>query len=126
LKIFIQNSVLAAVAGVFWASQMKQASPTAIISSMPDLTAITAAILGGVAFMGGKGNLAGAFAGMLLLGVFSNMLNVLLVPTYWNVFAQGALLIAALVFDSVSNDQHERTLLKEAMADRMKVSAGQT
>jgi ribose/xylose/arabinose/galactoside ABC-type transport system permease subunit len=119
MKLFIQNSVLACVAGIFWASQMKLASPTAIVAALPDLSAITAAILGGVAFMGGKGNLAGAFAGMLLLNVFSNMLNVLRVPAYWNVFAQGALLIAALVFDHISNQQHERQLLKESMTDRM-------
>jgi ribose transport system permease protein len=116
-KLFVQNSILAAVSGVFWASQMKQASPTAIISSMPDLTAITAAILGGVAFMGGKGHLAGAFAGMLLLGVFENMLNVLRVPTYWNVFAQGALLIVALILDYMNTTRTEKTLLKEAMAN---------
>jgi ribose transport system permease protein len=117
MKLFIQNSVLAAIAGVFWASQMKQANPTAIVTSLPDLTAITAAILGGVAFMGGKGNLAGAFAGMLLLGVFTNMLNVLRVPSYWNVFAQGALLVVALIMDHVSNTRAERSLLREAMAD---------
>jgi ribose transport system permease protein len=119
MKLFIQNSVLACVAGVFWAAQMKLASPTAIVAALPDLSAITAAILGGVAFMGGKGNLAGAFAGMLLLNVFSNMLNVLRVPSYWNVFAQGALLIAALVFDHLSNEHHERALLKESILDRL-------
>ncbi|MDR3363749.1 MAG: ABC transporter permease [Clostridiales Family XIII bacterium] len=119
IKLFVQNSVLACVAGIFWASQMKLASPSAIVAALPDLSAITAAILGGVAFMGGKGNLAGAFAGMLLLNVFENMLNVLRVQPYWNIFAQGALLIAALVFDHISAEQHKRTLLKESMLDRL-------
>ncbi|MDR2487826.1 MAG: ABC transporter permease [Clostridiales Family XIII bacterium] len=114
MRLFIQNSVLAALAGVMWAAQMKQASPTALTSSLPDLTAITAAILGGVAFMGGKGNLAGAFAGMLLLNVFSNMLTILRVPTYWNISAQGALLIIALVLDHVSNTQSLRSLRKQS------------
>jgi ribose transport system permease protein len=116
-RLFVQNSILAALAGVFWAAQMKQASPTAIVSSGPDMAAITAVILGGVAFMGGKGNLSGAFAGALLLCVFENMLNVLRVPTFWNVFAQGALLIVALLLDHASNVHTERALLKEAMAN---------
>jgi ribose transport system permease protein len=117
-RLFIQNSILAALAGIFWASQMKQASPTALITAMPDLTAITAAILGGVAFMGGKGTHAGAFAGMLLVAVFANILNVLRVPSYWNIILQGTLLIIALIFDYVSAANRKRLLLKEAMLDR--------
>jgi len=100
--LFINNSVLASHAGVMWVAQKKLASPTNISSAGYDLSAITASILGGVAFMGGSGALGGAFVGMVLLSVFENALTILKVPNFWNLTAQGALLILALIIDTLS------------------------
>jgi ribose/xylose/arabinose/galactoside ABC-type transport system permease subunit len=99
--LYINNSVLAVFAGCVWVAQKKLASPTNIVTSAPDMSAITSSILGGVAFMGGAGTLAGAFVGMVLLNVFDNALTILKVPNYWNIAAQGLMLIAALILDSL-------------------------
>ena len=64
-----------------------------------EFDAITAAILGGVAFTGGKGNLAGCFIGLLIMQCFNNGLTVVNVSSFWQVVAKGLLLIAALIFD---------------------------
>ncbi|MDR1204791.1 MAG: ABC transporter permease [Peptococcaceae bacterium] len=109
--LFINNSVLAAVAGLLWTSQLKLASPTAIINAAPDLQVISAAILGGISFGGGGGHLGGALVAVLLLGVFDNMLSVLGVQSYWNVFAQGLLLAVALIFDYISTERRRKALL---------------
>ncbi|MDR2486641.1 MAG: ABC transporter permease [Clostridiales Family XIII bacterium] len=110
--LFINNSVLAVVAGLTWAAQMKLASPSALVLAMPDMRVIAAVILGGVSFFGGAGFITGAFAGLLLLNVFDNMLSVLQVQTFWNILMQGFVLILALFFDYMSQRSLERRVLK--------------
>ncbi len=111
LKLFVLNSILAAIGGLLWSAQNKVASPTSIINAAPDMKVISAAILGGVAFTGGSGNIGGPFVALLLLNVFDNMLKVLEVQSYWNVFAQGLLLAVALVFDYISTERRKKALL---------------
>ena len=109
--LFVINSIMAAIGGLLWTSQMKLASPTSIITDAPDMTVISAAILGGVAFTGGSGNLAGPFIALLLLNVLDNMLTVIGVQSYWNIVAQGLLLAVALIFDYVSAERRRKALL---------------
>ena len=110
--LFINNSILAAIGGLLWTAQIKLASPSAIISSAPDMSVISACILGGISFMGGAGNLGGALVALLLLGVFDNMLIVIGVQSYWNVFAQGFLLAVALVIDYINEERRRKAMLR--------------
>ena len=110
MMLLINNSVLASFAGLTWSTRSKLASPTAIISAGPDMRVISAAILGGVMFQGGSGDIGGAFVAILLLNVFQNILDVLSVPPYWNVVAQGALLILALILDYFNAERQRKIL----------------
>ena len=112
--LFINNGVLAVFGGFLWSSQVRLASPTAIISMEPGITIISASILGGVSFGGGAGTLAGPLVALLLLGVFNNMLQILGVQPYWSVFAQGFLLVLALIIDHISEERQRRALLAGA------------
>lgn len=110
LILYVNNGVLAAFAGLTWASKGKFASPSAFMTAGQDMRVISAAILGGVAFHGGAGDIAGTFVAVLLLNVFQNMLDVLSVPPYWNVVAQGVLLILALILDYFSSERQRKLL----------------
>ena len=77
---------------------------------------ISAAILGGIAFFGGAGNLISGFVGVLLLSIFNNMLIVIGVPTYWTVFAQGLVLAVALALDYFSTKRRQKALLAASAA----------
>lgn len=114
--LFLVNSGMACIGGLLWAANAKLASPVAIIDSAPDMQVISAAILGGIAFYGGAGNLVGGLIGVLLLNVFRNMLIVMGIPTYWTVFAQGFVLAVALVIDYVSNERRRKALLAASAA----------
>lgn len=114
--LFINSSVIACLAGVVWAAQKKMASPTNLGTTvMPSMTALTASILGGVAFMGGAGSLIGAFFGMLLLTTFDSALITLGMPNYLNVIAQGLILIAALIIDNVNAVRQQKALKAAAI-----------
>ena len=95
--LFANNSALACLAGMLFASRMNMASPTSVTGS--DLDAITAVILGGVAFTGGTGGMFGVFIGIILLTSFQNGLVVGGLDSYYQVVAKGVLLIAALILD---------------------------
>lgn len=95
--LFVNNSTIACLAGSMMAANMHVGSTTAITGS--DLDAITAAVLGGISFMGGGGNMFGVFIGLMLLTSFQNGLVVVGIDSYYQVIAKGVLLIAALTLD---------------------------
>ncbi|MDR3278334.1 MAG: hypothetical protein LBT12_06130, partial [Oscillospiraceae bacterium] len=121
--LFINNAVIALIGGLMWASQKKMASLT-FTSSAPTMSGMTAAILGGVSFMGGGNTgLGGAFVGLLLLNTFTQSINYIPAfagQTWWNVILQGFILIIALIIDNYSARRQAKRLL---LARQEKVAA---
>ena len=112
--LFIINSVMSVLGGILWSAQVKLASPTSIIADAPNMTAISAAILGGIAFTGGAGNLIGPFIALVLINAFESMLNVLQINAYYVVLAQGVLLLVALIIDYVSAERRRKAMIAAA------------
>ena len=106
--LYMNSGMLSTVAGCLLASRMHSSSPDALSSSAID--AITAAVLGGVSFMGGSGSISGLFFGTLLLNAFSNGLVVIGVTAYWQLVLQGLVLIIALCVDYYSTKARDASL----------------
>jgi ribose transport system permease protein len=100
-KLYMITAGLSALGGAMLASRMNVGHPAA--SNGLEFDAVTAAILGGIAFTGGVGNLAGTVLGILVLQGFNNGLLLMNVPSFWQYVARGVLLIVALSFDFVRN-----------------------
>jgi rhamnose transport system permease protein len=66
-----------------------------------ELRAIAAAVVGGVAISGGRGNLWGVLAGCLLLACINPALTYLHVEAYWEKAIQGAIILLAVVADGI-------------------------
>ncbi len=64
-----------------------------------ELQAIAAAVVGGVAICGGRGNLWGVLAGVLLLACIAPALVFLQIPSQWEKAIQGAIILVALAAD---------------------------
>jgi ribose transport system permease protein len=96
-KLFLNAGVLSALGGVILTSRMHQGQPGAALGQ--EFDAITAAVLGGVAFTGGTGTMSGIFLGLMILNFFTNALSVVGLGTYYQIVAKGVLLIAALLLD---------------------------
>ncbi len=114
--LFINSSVMAVLSGIIWSAYKKMASPTALVLNMPNFAALTATILGGVSFFGGSGGMAGAFAALLLVNVFTSGLNMLGLPSYISIALQGLILIAALILDNVTTNRQRKALRKAAIS----------
>lgn len=68
-----------------------------------ETSALTAAIIGGVTFDGGKGTISGAFLGCVLMGVISNAMNILQVETYIQTIITGCIIVGAVVLSNINN-----------------------
>jgi len=108
--LFINNGVLASLVGVLFASRMHMSSYTSVVGS--DLDAITAIILGGVAFTGGSGKMSCIFLGVMLITSFNNGLVVSGLNPYFQVVAKGLLLIFALILNYYRVKARNRSLMK--------------
>ena len=109
--LYMNSGMLSALAGCVLAARMHFASPSALGSSTLD--AITAAVLGGVSFLGGGGSISGIFLGIFLLTSFNNGLVVIDLDAYWQLVSQGAVLIIALGVDFFST-KARATAIKKA------------
>lgn len=67
-----------------------------------NLEAITAVVLGGTSLFGGRGNILGTFIGALTVGVFRNGLQLMGVPSIYQVLITGVLVILAVSIDQLS------------------------
>lgn len=100
-NLYMLTSGLTALGGALLASRMNSGHPAA--SQGLEFDAVTAAILGGIAFSGGVGSLTGTILGILVLQGFNNGLLIMNVPQFWQYVARGVLLIIALSFDFLRN-----------------------
>ena len=95
--LYVLSSAIGALVGIILAARMHTGAPTA--ASGADIDAITAAVLGGVAFTGGKGTMVGCFIGLMIIQCFNTGLSVVGVSSFWQSVAKGLLLVFALVLD---------------------------
>jgi len=86
---FVLGSMLAAVAGILYASKYPNVQP--LMGLMPGLKAFVAAVLGGI------GNIPGAVIGGLVMGIAEVMVVGYISPTYRDAIAF-VLLILILLF----------------------------
>jgi rhamnose transport system permease protein len=64
-----------------------------------ELQAVAAAVVGGIAISGGRGNLWGLLAGVLLLACIAPALVFLHFPPQWEKALQGAIILLAVAAD---------------------------
>jgi ribose transport system permease protein len=95
--LFLLSALACVLSGLILNSQLGSASPTAATGL--ELSVITAVVLGGATLSGGEGTVGGTVLGLLIVGVLNNGLVLNSVDPFWQLVAQGALLIAAVSFD---------------------------
>ena len=88
--------ILVGVAAVFMTSRFGGGGPKVGVGY--ELDSITAVVIGGVSLAGGAGSLLGTFAGVLIIGVFYNIMNLLSVNAYLQIVLKGVVLIVAVSF----------------------------
>ncbi len=78
-----------------------------------EFIALTAAIVGGVSFMGGEGSIQSLIAGVLLLAVLGNGMQLAGWGTYAQFIVRGLILLGAVAFDQFQRNAKSMIRLKE-------------
>jgi fructose transport system permease protein len=67
-----------------------------------NLDSITAVVLGGTSLFGGRGAVLGTLIGALIVGIFRNGLQLMGVPSIYQILITGILVILAVTVDQIS------------------------
>ncbi|RKL66646.1 ABC transporter permease [Salipaludibacillus neizhouensis] len=95
--VFVNNGVIAALAGLMFASRLDSATPAA--GNMLELDAIAAVFIGGASMAGGVGTVIGAIIGGLVMGVMNNGMSLIGIGIDWQQAIKGMVLLLAVGFD---------------------------
>ncbi len=97
------SGLMSAIAAILLTARLNSAQP--IAGTMYQLDAIAATVIGGTSLIGGEGSLAGTLIGALIMGVLRNGLNLLGVSSFLQQIVIGAVIIAAVLIDTMLKKQ---------------------
>lgn len=97
------TGMLAATSGVMVSARLMSGTPS--IGAGMELEVIAAVIIGGTSFTGGVGTIWGTLIGVIFIGVISNGMTLLNVPSYTQLIVQGALILAAVLLNRLQGNQ---------------------
>jgi len=106
ILVFAFMGLLSAMAGIFFAANLKSGIPT--VGEPFTLTAIAAVALGGTSMSGGKGGLIKTLAGVILVVLIQNGMNVIGVGVFWQKITFGLIILIALY---ITTDRKRRNLV---------------
>lgn len=95
--VYAVSGFMSALAGLIMISRVDSAQP--ILGEGYELDAIAAVALGGTSMSGGRGKISGTFAGVLIIAVLNNGLNILGVSTYYQEVIKAVVILIAVLSD---------------------------
>lgn len=101
--VYLNMAVMAAIAGIAFASRTNSAFP--LMGQNFELDAIAACFIGGASASGGIGTVIGAIIGALVMGVLNNGMSIMGVGSDWQLTIKGFVLLMAVAFDVYSKNK---------------------
>lgn len=98
VSAFTLLGALSGVASVMLSARLNSASPTA--GQLFELDAIASVVIGGTSLKGGVGSLLGTLAGVLIMATVNNGMDLLQVPSFYQMILKGLIIIIAVGLDS--------------------------
>ena len=105
--VYLLSGLLTGLAAVLWASRFESAQTNTAAGF--ELQTVAAAVVGGVSISGGVGTVPGVLLGALLLGIIQNSLTLIRISPFWQLAAQGLLILIAVISDKWILSRVERT-----------------
>jgi rhamnose transport system permease protein len=105
--VYLLSGLLAGLAAVLWVSRFESAQTNTALGF--ELQTVAASVVGGVSIGGGVGTVPGVLLGALLLGIIQNSLTLVRISPFWQLAAQGLLILIAVISDKWVLSQIERS-----------------
>lgn len=103
MGVFIMMGVLTSLAGILMTARVGSASPDA--GALLELDAIAACVIGGTSLMGGRGGVAGALLGALMMESLNNGMSLMNLEPFWQYIFKGLVLVGAVMSDILSREE---------------------
>ncbi len=97
--VYLISGIACGLAAVLWASRFESAQTNTALGF--ELQTVAASVVGGVSTGGGAGSVPGVLLGGLLLGIIENALPLVRISPFWQLAAQGLLILIAVVSDNL-------------------------
>ena len=101
ISVYTLAGLFYGIAGLLLVARTEVGDPQAGLTD--NLDSITAVVLGGTSLFGGRGNILGTLIGVLIVGVFRNGLQLMGVPSIYQVLITGILVILSVSVDQLSH-----------------------
>jgi rhamnose transport system permease protein len=105
--VYLISGLLSGLAAVLWVSRFESAQTNTALGF--ELQTVAASVVGGVSISGGVGTVTGVLLGALLLGIIQNSLTLIRISPFWQLAAQGLLILIAVISDKWILNRVERT-----------------
>lgn len=105
--VYLLSGLLSGLAAVLWVSRFESAQTNTALGF--ELQTVAASVVGGVSISGGVGTVPGVLLGTLLLGTIQNSLTLIRISPFWQLAAQGLLILVAVISDKWILSRVERT-----------------
>ena len=112
ISVYVLCGLLAGTAAIITSGRLNAGSPTA--GTLAELDSIAAVIIGGASFLGGRGTVANALVGALMIGVIRNGMNLLNVDAFLQPIVIGVVIVLAVETDVVRGRLEERFRVLQA------------
>ncbi|MCC8179836.1 MAG: ABC transporter permease [Planctomycetes bacterium] len=100
---YVLCSLTAALGGIVMAAHLNVGEAT--IARGAEMDVIAGCVIGGTSLAGGKGTAFGTLMGVLIIGMFQNLLNLLNIPGYTQPVFKGMIIVAAALFQSLQEQR---------------------
>jgi len=105
--VYLMSGLLCGLGAVLWVSRFESAQTNTALGF--ELQTVAASVVGGVSISGGVGTVPGVLLGALLLGIIQNSLTLIRISPFWQLAAQGLLILIAVISDKWILNRVERT-----------------
>lgn len=99
VKVFVYAAMglLSGLSGLLLTARLNGAVPTA--GNLFELDAIAAVVIGGTSLKGGTGSILGSLVGALIVATLNNGMDLLGVPSFYQMVCKGGIIIIAVALD---------------------------
>lgn len=109
MMAFLINGAFVGLAGVLFMSRVNAGLPNAGIGF--EFDAMTSAIIGGTSFSGGIGTAMGTLVGAFIMGLLSNIMNLIGVGSYMQQIFKGLIIVLAVMYDIYAKNKRDTSNL---------------
>ena len=110
ISVYVINGLLAALTGILYLARLNAADPS--IKGTLTIDSLASALIGGIAFGGGKGSVVNTIIGALVIMFIRNGLNIMNVSVNWQQTVVGLVILFSVFYERGLN------ILMTRLADR--------